>query len=80
MPIRIVLQCKDCKAIWTRQTILDDACPDCNGEIVDITNTPTGQEFLRTIQVPAEVIVTNANVIYATGPSSLFSADGGKLP
>jgi len=78
MSNRTVLQCKDCKTTWIRQSILDDACLECSGEIVDITDTHTGQEFLRIIEIPAEIRFTTANAIYATGPSSLLSADMGK--
>jgi len=74
------LQCKSCKAIWTRQTVLDDACPKCGGEILDITHTHTGKEFLRIIEIPAEIRFTNMHrkTIYATGASSLFSGDDRK--
>lgn len=70
------LQCKNCKAIWTRHTILDDACPTCGGEIMDITNTRLGQEFLQIINVPEELRATKAErqPVYATGLSSLFSS------
>jgi len=74
------LQCKNCKAIWTRQTVLDDACPQCGGEIVDITDTHTGQEFLRIISIPAEIRHTKLDkqTIYATGVSSIFSSHARK--
>lgn len=71
------LQCRKCSKVWTRRTLLDDACPECKGEIVDITNTSTGQEFLRIISAPAELrsdSLKHTN-IYATGPSMLFTGD-----
>ena len=78
--IPTALQCKRCKAIWTRQTVLDDACPQCGGEIVDITNTHTGKEFLRIIEIPAEIRFSHMTkkTIYATGASNIFSADDRK--
>jgi len=72
------LKCKTCAAIWTRQTILDDACPTCGGEIVDITHTNLGKEFLSIIEMPAELRSTNKQAIYATGPSSLISPNDWK--
>ena len=78
--IPAALQCNNCKAIWTRQTVLDDACSQCGGEITDITNTHTGKEFLRIIEIPAEIRFTNMTkkTIYATGASNIFSADDRK--
>lgn len=69
------LQCKKCSKIWTRRTLLDDACPECKGEIIDITNTPNGQEFLRIIHMPAELLSLSQDQknIYATGPTSIFT-------
>lgn len=71
------LQCKQCSKIWTRRTLLDDACPECKGEIVDITHTATGKEFLRIISAPAELrsdSLKHTN-LYTTGPSILFTGD-----
>jgi len=73
------LQCKKCKAMWTRRTVLDDTCSKCGGDILDITGTHIGQEFLRSIAIPVEIRLTKENAIYATGPSTIFSAAPGKL-
>lgn len=71
------LQCKKCSKVWTRRTLLDDACPECKGEIVDITHTATGKEFLRIIQTPVELRSESLKQtnIYTTGPSMLLSGD-----
>lgn len=71
------LQCKQCSKVWTRRTLLDDACPECKGEIVDITHTPNGQKFLNIISAPPELCSASlpAQNIYTTGPSSLFLGD-----
>jgi len=69
-------QCTKCSAMWTRRTLLEDACPQCKGEIKDITDTPNGQEFLRIVETPVELrssSLGNQN-IYTTGPSSIFSS------
>lgn len=71
------LQCKKCGSVWTRQTVLQDACPECAGEIVDITNTRLGKEFLSIIGAPAELRSTSRQDIYATGPSFLLSVNHG---
>lgn len=71
------LQCKKCGSVWTRQTVLQDACPTCAGEIVDITNTRLGQQFLSIIGAPGELRATSRQDIYATGPSFLLSANPG---
>jgi len=70
-------QCKKCGSVWTRQTVLQDACPKCAGEIVDITETRVGKEFLRIISTPAELRSAIKHNIYATGPSSVFSVKVG---
>lgn len=67
------LQCKDCQAIWTRHTLLEDSCPQCGGEVADITHTANGQKFLNIIIPNEEMQAINKRIIYATGPSSLFS-------
>ena len=69
-------QCTKCSAMWTRRTLLQDACPQCGGEIRDVTDTVKGQEFLRIVSTPVELrseSLDNQN-IYATGPSSLFAS------
>lgn len=71
------LQCKQCSKVWTRRTLLDDACPECKGEVMDITHTPNGQKFLSIITIPAELRYgpMDNQQIYATGPSILLSGD-----
>jgi hypothetical protein len=69
------LKCKKCSAIWTPQTIFNDACPECEGEIVDITNTRVGQQFLSIIGMPDEIRTTSKHNIYATGPSFLLGGN-----
>jgi len=58
---------------------LEDTCPQCGGEIVDITATKTGKEFLRIITAPAEIRLPNVKrpTIYATGGFNWFSTQGG---
>lgn len=73
MSTQSALQCKNCGSVWTRQTVLQDACPECAGEIVDITNTRLGKEFLSIIGAPGELRATSKHNIYATGPSSIYS-------
>ena len=71
-----VFQCTQCLAMWTRRTLLEDACPQCRGEIKDVTDTSKGQEFLRIVSTPVEFrseSLSNQN-IYTTGPSSLFAS------
>lgn len=75
-----VFQCTKCAAMWTRRTLLDDACPECKGEIKDVTDTAKGQEFLRIVSTPVELrseSLQHQN-IYATGPSSLFASHARK--
>jgi hypothetical protein len=64
--------------MWTRGTLLQDACPECEGEVRDITNTSKGQMFLSIIAAPAELRSSSLKQqnIYATGPSLIFT--GGK--
>lgn len=75
-----VFQCTKCSAMWTRRTLLEDACPQCKGEIKDVTNTDRGQEFLRIVSTPVEFRSESLGnqVIYATGPSSLFASHARK--
>ena len=75
-----VFKCLKCEALWTRRTILQDVCPQCGGEITDVTDTRVGQEFLNIIEVPAELRAgpLDQQPIYATGPSSLFSVHARK--
>jgi DNA polymerase II large subunit len=79
MSSQTALQCKKCSKIWTRRTLLDDACPECKGEIVDITHTAKGQEFLSIISIPTEIRTSpmDNQQIYATGPSNVFSVHVG---
>jgi hypothetical protein len=74
-----VFKCKQCTTLWTRRTILQDVCPECGGEIEDVTNTSHGQEFLGIIAMPDELRYgpLDNRQIYATGPSSLFSSNVG---
>lgn len=71
--LRTALQCKKCSAVWTQRTLLDDACPTCGGEVVDITSTAMGEKFLNIIIPAEEVKAMNKQNIYTTGPSSLLS-------
>lgn len=68
-------QCKQCSKMWTRRTLLDDACPECEGEVTDITKTSRGQEFLSIVEMPAELLSLSLDqqFIYATGPSNILS-------
>jgi DNA polymerase II large subunit len=74
-----VFKCNQCTALSTRRTILQDACPECGGEIQDVTETPNGQKFLSIIAMPVELRYgpLDNRQIYATGPSSLFSSNVG---
>jgi hypothetical protein len=61
--------------VWTRRTLLDDACPECKGAVKDITDTPNGKKFLSIIIPAEEVRAMNKKTLYATGPSSLLSQE-----
>ena len=76
MPTATVYQCTRCAAMWTKQTLIDAACPECSGEVKDISDTHTGQEFLRIVKTPDEIRFTNMDkkISYASGASSIFSS------
>jgi hypothetical protein len=62
--------------MWTRRTLLEDACPECGGEVSDVTETSNGKKFLQII-TPVEFKSASlpSQNIYATGPSALLSGD-----
>lgn len=75
-----VFQCTKCQGLHARKSILQDVCPTCGGEIVDVTHTRAGRKFLNNTAIPTELRHSplDGQNVYATGPSNLFSVNVGE--